>query len=234
MRWPLLAGAVALGAGLVGWELRAETPFIDVRMLVRNPAVTTTYGRMGATFMVFYGVFYGLPLWLEAGRGLTSLESGLVMLPVAGLGVVTTLAATRLSDRYGLRLVLVIGTAALLVGSLTLFAASKATPLAALVLICAVLGIPNGFNSLGNQSALYEAAPADQIGTASGLLRTSHYVGADLASAVVGLTLTGAATDSGLHTLALVIGLVSACLLVGASTSRHLRRTPAAPNSGLP
>ena len=63
---------------------------------------------------------------------------------------------------------------------------------------------------------MYAAAPAEQVGTASGLYRTSQYIGANLAAALVGLGLGDHATDSGLHLLALVISVISAGLLTAA------------------
>jgi MFS family permease len=68
-------------------------------------------------------------------------------------------------------------------------------PLWSLIVVGAVLGIPNGFDNLGNQALLYQTAPAERIGVASGLYRTGQYVGANLASALVGLSVGNVATD---------------------------------------
>jgi MFS family permease len=221
--WPLLLAAVALGGVLFAWERHAPVPFIDVRMLASNRALTATYARTAVTYVVFYSIFYGLPAWLEQGRGMSSAQSGLVMMPIAGLGVVTTLVATRLSNRRGLRPVLVSGSIGLCAGTAALLVTHHATPVILLVVIAGVLGMPNGFNSLGNQAALYESAPTGQMGIASGLYRTSQYVGANFASALIGLTLGAHASDSGLHHLAAFILCISAGLLLAALASRHLR-----------
>src|SRR5207302_3355874 len=45
--WYLLGTAVAVGAALVAWELRARAPFLDVRLLATNRALTGTYLRFG-------------------------------------------------------------------------------------------------------------------------------------------------------------------------------------------
>jgi len=224
--WPVLGGVAVFSAALWWRERRLADPFLDVRMLAENRPLATTYGRTAVTYVVFYSVFYGLPQWLEQGRGLSTAASGLVMLPLAGLGALTTLLAARLANRRGVRPLLVFGSAALLAGSLALLAVGPGTAVAVLVAIAALLGVPNGFNSLGNQTALYEAASGERMGTASGLYRTFQYVGANVASAVVGLTVGAAAAGAGLHEMAVVISVVSAGLLVTASTSRHLRRGP--------
>jgi MFS family permease len=215
--WIFLVVAVVLAILLLWWELRVSQPFIDVRMLWANRPLSRTYARVAITYVVFYTIFYGVPQWLEQGRLLSSAEAGLVVLPIAGMGIIATIVATR---RPRLPL-LVIGSAGLLVGSLALLLIGGSTPVVLLVLVSAVLGIPNGFNSLGNQTAMYAAAPAEQVGTASGLYRTSQYIGANLAAALVGSGLGDHATDSGLHLLAAVLSVISAGLLAVALFRRQ-------------
>ncbi|MEU3312399.1 MFS transporter [Streptomyces sp. NPDC048387] len=221
-RWWALAVFVVLTAALIWRELRAHRPFVDLRMVARNRPLAATYVRCMATYVVFYSITYALPQWLQQGRGLSETQSGLVMLPVAVLGIATTMWATRLVRR-GLRTVLVAGSAALCLGSAALALFGSSVPLWQILVIAAVLGLPNGFNSLGNQTLMYRTAPAAQIGTASGLLRTSQYVGANLASALVGIAVGLRADDSGLHLLAAVITGISLVLLLNAATTRHLR-----------
>jgi sugar phosphate permease len=50
------------------------------------------------------------------------------------------------------------------------------TPITVLAALILVLGIPNGFQSLGLQTALYEAAPVKEMGAAAGLFQTFRYV----------------------------------------------------------
>ena len=83
-------------------------------------------------------------------------------------------------------------------------------------LVAAVLGIPNGFNNIGNQAAMYRQADASDAGMASGLYRTSQYVGANVAAAVIELGFGGAPADPGLHRLGTVVAVISVLLLVGA------------------
>jgi MFS family permease len=147
-QWVCLAAAVVLGIVLLWWELRVSRPFIDVRMLRANRLLSRTYARVAVTYIVFYTIFYGVPQWLEQGRLLSSAEAGLVVLPIAGLGIIATVLATR-RPQWPL---LIIGSAGLLVGSLTLLFVGASTPVLLLVIVSAILGIPNGFNSLGNQT----------------------------------------------------------------------------------
>lgn len=220
--WPAVLVTVAAGFALVKRESRARTPFIDLRMLAVNRPLVATYLRCAITYLIFYAMTYALPLWLQGSHGLTPAKSGLLMLPVAAFGFVTTLCASRLSRQRGLRCVLVTGSAALTTATLALCLLNGDMPLWSLAIVAAVLGIPNGFNNLGNQALLYQTAPSEQIGVASGLYRTGQYVGANLASALVGLTVGHAATDDGLHALAAIVSVLGLGLLINAATTRQL------------
>ena len=54
--------------------------------------------------------------------------------------------------------------------------------------------------------SIYEQTPANEIAVASGLLRTSGYIGAIFASSAIALTFGNTATDAGLHTIAYIFG----------------------------
>jgi len=213
--WWLLAAAIPLAVVFVVWERRSATPFVDVRLLARSAPLSLGYLRTMLTYVAFYAIFYGLPGWLEQGRGLDPTKVGLVVLPIATLGAITVAIATRLARRHGPRLLLLVGSAGLLLGGAALaFGVHAGTPIVVLVLISAILGIPNGFNGLGNQLAVYRAAPPEATGAAAGLFRTSQYVGANLAAAAIAIVFGGPATDAGLHRLGLLVGGIATILLL--------------------
>jgi nicotinamidase-related amidase/MFS family permease len=84
--WPALGLAAVVGSALVWWELRADHPFIDVRLLASNLALTRTYLRFALITLCIYTVLYGITQWLEAGRGLSAEGAGLLLLPMTGAG----------------------------------------------------------------------------------------------------------------------------------------------------
>lgn len=223
--WYLLPVVAVLGVALVLWERRAEQPFIDVRLLAANRPLSFTYVRTALTYVAFYAIFYGVPAWLEQGRSLSAGTAGLVMLPLAAVGVLTTAVAARMVRTSGPRRLLVIGSVVLAAAAAVLTTVDSTAPIIGLVALSAVLGLPNGFNSMGNQTSLYDAAPADQMGAASGLYRSSQYIGANLAAAMLALTFAGPSTDPGLHRTAIAVLVIGVVLAVTAVTSKHLRRT---------
>lgn len=213
--WWLLALWTGLLAAFIAYELRVAHPFVDLRVLAGNRPLTGTYLRTAWTYVAFYAVFYGLPMWLETSRGLDPGTVGVVVLPMA-LAAMTVVAIASRTLRHGHWPVLLVGSAAFVAGGLALMTLHATSPIAALVAVAALLGIPNGVNNIGNQTAMYRQADAAHAGIASGLYRTSQYVGANIAAAVIELCYAGPASDPGLHRIGLVIVGISAVLVVGA------------------
>lgn len=220
--WWLLPLAVLAAILLLIREYRVATPFLDVRLLIANRRLCGVYAQFAAVTLVFYSIFFGLPLWLEEARRFAPDTAGLLMLPIAGVGVLSTCVAARLIDRWSPRSALIVGSVMLLAGSLLLLFLDASTPIPVLLAIGIVLGIPGGFNTLSLQAVLYEAAPSRQMGAAGGLFQTFRYTGAILSTALIGLILQPGATSGHLHTLAIVSAAVSALLIV---TSLFTRRS---------
>src|SRR5215510_6348349 len=104
-------------------------------------------------------------------------------------------------------------------GSLLLLVCTPTTPVSVLLAVGVVLGIPNGFNNLGLQAALYEHAPAQHMGAASGQFQTFRYVGAILSTSLLGLAFGTTVTSHGLHLLAYALaGIISLHLVAGITT----------------
>jgi hypothetical protein len=223
-RWALLAAVPVVVAGLVWRELRTGTPFLDLRALARNRGLTFVLAQQVAVQVVFYSIFFGLPMWLERVRHFPPASTGLLLLPIAAFGVVVTPIAARLATRIGAWLPLVIGSAGLVGGSAGLLFAGAATPAAGLLGLTALIGLPNGFNNMGLQALLYRSTPVEQTGVAAGLFQTGRYIGAISSTALLGIVFADGVSTAGLHRVVLVTGII-AVLLVGAA-SRSVRFEP--------
>lgn len=219
----VLVGASVPVLGLLAWrELRTPSPFVDVRLMVRHRSVGLTCARAVGTFLSFYCIFYGIPQWLEQTRGLDAAGAGLLMLPVFGVGAVGTIVATRIGARWSPRMLLTVGTTAMVIaGALLALLGSASTPIWVLAVICALLGVPNGFNNMGNQLMLHHGVPADAAGSASGVYRTAQYVGAALSAVVVAHVIDPAALHGGIRPLGAVIAGVGGYLLVCTLVARR-------------
>ncbi|GAB3366048.1 MFS transporter [Modestobacter lapidis] len=219
--WLLFPALILCMFGFVLVELRATRPFLDVRMLAANPPLVVTYLRVLLTFLVVYGVLFGLTPWLQEGRGLSASVAGLILLGMFAAGTVASL--------FGMR------------GRTTVVAAAGSRPGRArrrpgtgrrrrdhagrrLGLRGGVFGLPNGMGQVANQIMVYRAAPAEQLGTATGLTRTAQYVGAMVATSVVGLSYADGVADPGLHILAWAFSGVGVLLVAITLVDRGLRR----------
>ena len=218
--WWLLATAAVLGAALARRELAARSPFLDVRMLAHNRALTTTYLRFGLTMLVTYCFIYGWTLWLEQAAGKTASAAGLLMLPsFAAAAGVSALAA------HSRRIwpPLAAGAVTLTAGSASLLALHGHSPVWILAAVSVIFGVQNGLSVVTNQAAMYAQAPAAQTGTAAGLLRTSMYLGAIASAGITGFAFGARATDAGLHHLAVILTITSAVLLAATVADPGLR-----------
>jgi MFS family permease len=222
--WIALAVAVIVAVPLVWWELRTPTPFFNIRELGRNAALTRTYLRTGLTLMGVYTILYGLTQWIESGRGDSTQEAGLLLLP---LGVVATLLSRPLSKRNLIRGPLIAAAISMLIGSIGILLLGTHSPVALIIVVSLVFGVTVATTTVGNQTAMYTQAPPDQIGTASGLYRTFSYIGSIASASVTGVVFRHRVTDGGLHTLAVVLIAAGAVVLAMTLLDRRLK-TPAA------
>lgn len=225
-RWWLLAVAVGLLVALNVRELRARTPFIDVRMLASNRALTTTYLRFGVAMAITYGFIYGWTPWLEQSAGLSAAAAGLLMMPAFAVAAVVSGWAAR-SRR--LRPLLTGGAAGLVVVSASMMVLRASTAVWLLVVVSVVFGLQNGLNIVTSQAAMYARAPANATGTAAGLLRTFMYLGAIASASLISLSYGRAATDAGLHRLGLLLTVAALALLIATAADRSPASPPPPP-----
>jgi MFS family permease len=210
-------------------ERSAPSPFIDLRRLINNRALSSVMLQQGAINLAFYCIFFGLPIWLEGVRGLGTGLAGLLLLPVTAVSTLATPLCARLIARRGSRLALLLGGIVLVGASLLLQLLDDTTPLGVVVVFALLLGVPNGFNNLGLQTALYESAPPEQTGTASGLFQTFRYLGAISSTAVIGVVFQQNLTSGGLHRVGYVMTVAAVAVLLLALLKRGRGRA-----SGIP
>lgn len=221
--WWLLPVCVALAGALIWWEWRTPEPFIDVRGLVASPALASVLAGQGGVQLVFYCMAFGLPIWLQSVRGYDPGTTGLLVLPLTLTGVLVTPLAARFIRRYGSRRALLVAAVVLAVATLQVQFFSVGTAIWLLVLAIVVLGVPNGFNNISLQTALYDASPPERAGSVGGLFQLFRYLGAMGAMSVLGLLFERDLTDAGLHRVGVVMTVVAVAVLGLAIAARGLR-----------
>ena len=138
------------------------------------------------------------------------------------MGAVSALLSRPLARRNLVRGPLIASAVTMLLGSVGIMLLTSHSPAIAIVLVSLIFGITSASTTVGNQTALYLAAPPDQIGTASGLFRTFGYLGT-ITSAVIGsIVFRDGASDHGLHTLGIVLVAAGLAVLLLTVLDRRL------------
>ncbi|MFC7303368.1 MFS transporter [Streptomyces monticola] len=196
--------AVALLAFVVV-ERRAAHPLIDLS-LFRTPAFT---GVMAGALAFNAAAFAVLPytsIWLQTVLGLSPVQAGLAILPLAAVAFVVSAAAGRLL--HGVRPRLLIGTGLVLIGAGTmaqgiLDADSSWT---ALVPGLVLAGVGTGLVAPALAGGALAAVAPERAGMAGGAVNTFRQLGYAFGVAVFGTVLTsrmtGPLTGEQAHALA--------------------------------
>jgi MFS family permease len=217
--WIALVVFVVAAVPTVVWELRTSAPFFDFRGLAANGALARTYLRQALTQLGVYSVMYGMTQWMEAAHGFSTVQAGLLLLP---MGAVSALLSSPLARRNLVRGPLVVAALSMLVGSAGIMLLTSTSPAIVIVLVSLIFGVTSAATTVGNQTALYLSAPADQIGTASGLFRTFGYLGTITSSVIGSIVFRDGASDQGLHSLGLVLVAAGVAVLLLTVLDRRL------------
>jgi EmrB/QacA subfamily drug resistance transporter len=107
-----IMGLLVLGSiSLIIWivmELRSTQPMLDLRIF-KNRGFSMATGLNFVTTIGLFSIIFLLPLFLQNVRGLTALETGILMLPAVFGSIVTMPLAGRLYDRIGPKIPVVAG-----------------------------------------------------------------------------------------------------------------------------
>ncbi|ALC23321.1 MFS transporter [Streptomyces pristinaespiralis] len=229
-----VVAALAL-AGLLRHEPRRAEPLIDLRFFHSLPFSGATVIAVSA-FAALGGFLFVNTLYLQDVRGLSALNAGLYMLPMAGLTLVCAPLSGRLVAAYGPRpSLLAAGTA--MTASGVLFAAFEAETSTALLFTGYVLfGLGFGLVNAPITNTAVSGMPRAQAGVAAAVASTSRQIGQTLGVAVIGAVLAAGVSASS-HTEGFVAAsrpawwIIAGCglcvLVVGALTSGRRARESA-------
>ncbi|SIS80639.1 MFS transporter [Alicyclobacillus vulcanalis] len=210
--WALACGVAAFAT--FGWrEHTAHSPFLSLRFFKQYMPLTWVLIQFTTVNIIFYSIFFGMPTYLQEVRGFGSQETGLIMLTVAGFSLITAPVTGRWVARSGSRPPLILAAVFMTAGSLLLLTLHTKSPVGWLCVVLSVLGLSNGFNNVGLQTALFRTSPREVISTASGLFQMSRYMGTILSTVVLGFLFGARLTTAELHVLAVVLACLGALVL---------------------
>ena len=217
-----LAAAAALAAAIlfVRLELRSAAPVLNRALLAARPVRASLLVGAAVNFALT-GELFVLPLLFEQARHLSSLRTGLALLPLTLPFVLLPRLTGRLVARIGSRTPILAGLAMQAAGGVVLAScvwtgAGYAWFVLGLLLTGA--GVPFVLPSV--VTAIVNAAPAGAAGAAGGLLNSIRQVGATIGVAVMGAFVADA-TGSGTGAPLLLAGAccAAAATVFAAATS---------------
>ena len=187
--WPAwtfgcLAASVPLLGGFALYQRRASSPLINLA-LFRERAFSAGTVTNVAYQMITASFFLILALYLQDGRGLSALHSGLIFVPM-GLGYfAASLRSGAVAARLG-RQVLALGALVVSAGYLLLAITASSSTLA-LIPGLVIAGIGMGFTVAPMPAIVLRGVQPDHAAAASGVLSTAQQAGAAIGVAVIGV-----------------------------------------------
>ena len=203
---PAAIAVIPLSILFVRFELVAEHPAVDPRLFTSRPFRAAVLGVLGAT-VILHATFLLVPLLVERLQGGTAETAGLVLLGISGLRRPRGAVRGRLSDRLGRRLPVVAGSLCTTAGSSPCGCSPSAAGRRRLR-DARHRRVRDGLRRVPTAGGGDGAIPGERVGMAAGTYYTGRYLGgvlgASLAGAVLGTTVTAAGVTLGFGLLVLV------------------------------
>ena len=193
----LFACSAASIAALIAYELRRFEPLIEVRFF-RSAPFSGANAIAVLTFASLGGFLFLNTLYLQDVRGLSPLDAGLYLLPMAAMLLIASPVSGRLVARFGARPSMVAGGAGMAVGALLLTGLGPATAAPLLLASYLLFGVGMGFENPPITNTAVSGMPGAQAGVAAAIASTSRQVGMTLGVAVIGAISGGAVAGSGI------------------------------------
>ncbi|MGH9044271.1 MAG: MDR family MFS transporter [Acidimicrobiales bacterium] len=163
--------SVVLLTSFVAIELRRPFPILNLHLL-RDKLFRRCCSVLGFQTTAFFGSLLFTALYLQEGRGISPLNSGLSTFPEAvAIGLSSQLVA-RLFPRIGPRRLMTGGFVGLAIVTELLARSGATTSLWTIRALCFFLGAAVSFIILPNQAAVFTKIPSEGTGHASAIFNT--------------------------------------------------------------
>jgi EmrB/QacA subfamily drug resistance transporter len=187
---PLIAGLVLISA-FVWHALRARNPLIDLR-LFKDRTFTTSSITLVLVAISVFGSFLLLPLYYQAVRGQSALQSGLLLAPQGFGAMIAMPISGQLADRTGSGRIVPFGLIAV---ALSVFGLTHVGPHTSFVLLSLDLflfGIGLGFTMMPVFTGAMQSIRGAAVARASTGLNILQQTGASIGTAVLSVLLASA------------------------------------------
>ncbi len=168
-------GVVALIAFAIIELFVAKEPMLNLRLFGNGVFLNAALVGYVATVALF-GAEFLMPVYLQAFRGRTALQTGLILLGVAMTSGVATPLAGRLYDKIGPRMNLVVGFLLLCINTWQLSKIQGDTPISYIFWLLALRGLAVGLTLQTSFVAALSSMPLNLLPRGSSLLNSTRFV----------------------------------------------------------
>ncbi len=189
----LLAAAAVSAVAFLAIEARSSRPVLELALLRRRSFA----GLLAAALLYSVAAFAYLAyesLWLQSVRGLSPVQTGLALTPLAVSALFVSLAAGRWLHAVEARWRIAGGLALIGFGAIAQANLHAGSSWPALLPGLTITGVGVGLATGALASAALSTVPANRGGVASGALNTARQLGYALGIAALGLVANGAVT----------------------------------------
>lgn len=181
----LLGGALGALLLFLFVEGRVTAPVVDLKLFA-NLGFSINMLQRYLSFIIFISASLLLPFYLQNMMGYSPRVVGFLLtaIPVA-FGIIAPVAGA-LSDRFGSRLVTMVGLLLLFLGSLSISSINAETSMVGYLLRVLPFGLGMGIFQSPNNSVIMSIVPRERLGMASSLLSVVRTLGRSSGIAILG------------------------------------------------
>ena len=197
--------SLALLVAFVAIERRSAQPMLDVTLFT-NLRFSAASGAVTVAFFALSGFIFLVTQYFQFVQGYSPLQTGVRLLPVAGLVAASSILGARLALRLGNKAVVTTGMLLLAVAFSWISTASAATGYLQIAAQMVVLGSGMGLTSAPATEAIMGVVAPDKAGVGSAVNDATRLLGGTLGVAVIGSVYTSLFS----HRLATLFGALPA------------------------
>src|SRR5512138_1820952 len=179
--WTGRVTLLSLGIGIVALilhviiELRVKDPMTSLR-LFGNPVFLNAALVGYVATLAMFGAEFLMPVYLQAFRGRTALETGFILLGIAIPSGIMTPLAGRLYDKIGPRMNMIVGFIILCINTWQLSLIGATTPISYIIFLLILRGMAFGLTLQTSFVAALSSVPLDQLPRGSSLVNSTRFV----------------------------------------------------------
>jgi EmrB/QacA subfamily drug resistance transporter len=168
----------------------AKEPMMNLRLFSNPTFLNASLVGYIATVALF-GAEFLMPVYLQAFRGRTALDTGFILLAVAVTSGFTTPLAGRLYDKIGPRAIMVVGFMLLCINTWQLSKIQGSTPINYIVILLALRGLAVGLTLQTSYVTALSSIPLNLLPRGSSLLNSTRSVVQAVSVAALATLLVG-------------------------------------------